>query len=122
MLILATARPEFLPPWSLRSHHSVVALSPLDRATFAQMIGELGARHALSEEVVEGVSERTGGAPLFVEEVTRLLLERCEAGGLQAIPPAFAVRQRMVLGQTRVSDKLLPRRWDGGNGPATSTC
>jgi predicted ATPase len=32
------------------------------------------------------VSERTGGVPLFVEEVTRLLLERGEAGGLQAIP------------------------------------
>jgi hypothetical protein len=39
--------------------------------------------------VVEGVSERTGGVPLFVELVTRLLLERCEAGGLQAIPPTL---------------------------------
>jgi class 3 adenylate cyclase/tetratricopeptide (TPR) repeat protein len=86
MLILATARPEFRPPWSLRSHHSVISLSPLDRADVAQMVGELAARHALSKEVVEGVSERTGGVPLFVEEVTRLLLERGEAGGLQAIP------------------------------------
>ena len=53
------------------------------------MVGELAARHALSQEVVEGVSERTGGVPLFVEEVTRLLLERGEAGGLQAIPPTL---------------------------------
>jgi tetratricopeptide (TPR) repeat protein len=53
------------------------------------MVGELAARHALSREVVEGVSERTGGVPLFVEEVTRLLLERGEAGGLQAIPPTL---------------------------------
>ena len=53
------------------------------------MVGELAARHALSKEVVEGVSERTGGVPLFVEEVTRLLLERGEAGGLQAIPPTL---------------------------------
>jgi tetratricopeptide (TPR) repeat protein len=52
----------------------------------AQMVGELAARHALSAEMVAGVSERTGGVPLFVEEVTRLLLERGEAGGLQAIP------------------------------------
>ena len=89
MLILATARPEFRPPWSLRSHHSVISLSPLDRADVAQMVGELAARHALSKEVVEGVSERTGGVPLFVEEVTRLLLERGEAGGLQAIPPTL---------------------------------
>jgi predicted ATPase len=89
MLILATARPEFHPPWSLRSHHSVISLSPLDRADVAQMVGELAARHALRNEVVEGVSERTGGVPLFVEEVTRLLLERGEAGGLQAIPPTL---------------------------------
>ena len=87
--ILATARPEFRPPWSLRSHHSVISLSPLDRADVARMVGELAARHALSKEVVEGVSERTGGVPLFVEEVTRLLLERGEAGGLQAIPPTL---------------------------------
>ncbi len=39
--------------------------------------------------MVDGVSERTGGVPLFVEEVTRLLLERGEAGGLQAIPPTL---------------------------------
>jgi predicted ATPase len=89
LFILATARPEFRPPWSLRSHHSVIALSPLDRADVARMVGELAARHALSREVVEGVAERTGGVPLFVEEVTRLLLERGEAGGLQAIPPTL---------------------------------
>jgi class 3 adenylate cyclase/predicted ATPase len=89
LFIIATARPEFRPPWSLRSHHSVIALSPLDRADVAQMVGELAARHALSKEVVEGVSERTGGVPLYVEEVARLLLERGEAGGLQAIPPTL---------------------------------
>ena len=89
LFIVATARPEFRPPWSLRSHHSVISLSPLDRADVAEMVGELAARHALSKEVVEGVSERTGGVPLFVEEVTRLLLERGEAGGLQAIPPTL---------------------------------
>ena len=53
------------------------------------MVGEIAARHALSKEVVEGVSERTGGVPLFVEEVTHLLLERGSAGGLQAIPPTL---------------------------------
>jgi predicted ATPase len=89
LFILATARPEFRPPWSLRSHHSVIPLSPLDRADVAQMVGELAPRHALSDEWVAGVSERTGGVPLFVEEVTRLLIERGEAGGLQAIPPTL---------------------------------
>ena len=89
LFIIATARPEFRPPWSLRSHHSVISLSPLDRADVALMVGELAARHALSQEVVDGVSERTGGVPLFVEEVTRLLLERDEEGGARAIPPTL---------------------------------
>ena len=53
------------------------------------MVGELAARHALSMEVIDGVSERTGGVPLFVEEVTRLLLERGVEGGAQAIPPTL---------------------------------
>ena len=89
LLLLATTRPEFRPPWSLRSHHSVISLSPLDRAGVARMVGEISARHAFSKEVIEGVSERTGGVPLFVEEVTRLLLERGEQGGVQAIPPTL---------------------------------
>ena len=89
LLILATARPEFRPPWSPRSHHNAISLSPLDRADVALMVGELAARHALSQQIVDGVSERTGGVPLFVEEVTRLLLERGELGGLRAIPPTL---------------------------------
>jgi class 3 adenylate cyclase/predicted ATPase len=89
LLLLATTRPEFRPPWSLRSHHSLISLSPLDRAGVARMVGEISASHALSKEVIEGVSERTGGVPLFVEEVTRLLVERGEQGGVQAIPPTL---------------------------------
>ena len=53
------------------------------------MVAELSARHALSNQIVEGVAEMTGGVPLFVEEVTRLLLERGEQSGLQAIPPTL---------------------------------
>jgi len=86
LLLIATSRPEFRPPWGLRSHHGVVSLAPLDRAQAVQMVGELASRHALSKAVIDGVSERTGGVPLFVEEVTRLLLERGEQGGAHLIP------------------------------------
>ena len=89
LFLIATARPEFRPPWSLRSHHSVISLSPLDRAGVARMVGELASRHALSDEMIERVRERTGGVPLFVEEVTRLLLERGVEGGAQEIPPTL---------------------------------
>jgi predicted ATPase len=89
LFVLITARPEFRPTWGMRSHHSLVALAPLDRDQVHQMVGQLTAQHALPKEVVEGVTERTGGVPLFVEEVTRLLLERGEQGGTQAIPPTL---------------------------------
>ena len=53
------------------------------------MVAEVASQRALSPEVIKGISERACGVPLFVEEVTRLLLERGEAGGLQAIPPTL---------------------------------
>ena len=89
LFIVATTRPEFRPPWSMRSHHGTVSLAPLDRAQVRDMVAELAARDALPKEVVEDVAARTGGVPLFVEEVTRLLLERGEQGGIQAIPPTL---------------------------------
>ena len=89
LFVLLTARPEYRPSWGARSHHSAISLVPLDRYQVRHMVEELAARHALAKEVIEGVTERSGGVPLFVEEVTRLLLERGEQGGTQAIPPTL---------------------------------
>jgi tetratricopeptide (TPR) repeat protein len=89
LFVVATTRPEFRPPWSMRSHHGTISLAPLDRAQVRDMVTELSARHALPKEVVDDVAARTGGVPLFVEEVTRLLLERGNQGGIQAIPPTL---------------------------------
>ena len=89
LFVLITARPEFRPPWGMRSHHGTISLAPLDRYQVRDMVAELSARRALPREVVDDVAARTGGVPLFVEEVTRLLLERGEQGGIQAIPPTL---------------------------------
>jgi predicted ATPase len=90
LFVLMTARPEFRPQWGMRSHHGMIALAPLDRAQVYDMVAELSSHHALPREVVEDVAARSGGVPLFVEEVTRLLLERGEqGGGIQAIPPTL---------------------------------
>jgi tetratricopeptide (TPR) repeat protein len=89
LFIVATARPEFRPSWGMRPHHSAIALAPLGRAEVARMVSEIASGYALSWDVIEEVSERTGGVPLFVEEVTRLLLERGEQGGAEAIPPTL---------------------------------
>ena len=86
MFVLITARPEFRPPWGMRSHHSLMALAPLDGDQVRHMVGELAARHALPKEIVDGVTARTGGVPLFVEEVTRLLMEQGEQSSAKAIP------------------------------------
>jgi class 3 adenylate cyclase/predicted ATPase len=89
LLVVATTRPEFRPHWGTRSHHGTISLAPLDRAQVRDMVAELSARHALSKEAVEDVAARTGGVPLFVEEVTRLLLERGENAGIHVIPPSL---------------------------------
>ena len=89
ILLLATARLEFRPPWRSQPHHKVISLAPLDEAQVQRIIAELAVRRTLLADVMRRVSERAGGVPLFVEEVTRLLLERGEAGGLQAIPPTL---------------------------------
>jgi class 3 adenylate cyclase/predicted ATPase len=89
LFVLITARPEFRASWGMRSHHGMIALAPLDGQQVRQMVGELAARRALPKEVIDGVTERAGGVPLFVEEVTRLLLERREQVGGQNIPPTL---------------------------------
>ena len=89
LLILATARPEFRPPWSLRPHHKVISLAPLDETQVQRMIAELLSQRTLSADVIKRMSERAGGVPLFIEEVTRLILERGEGGGAKAIPPTL---------------------------------
>ena len=105
LFILATTRPEFRPPWSMRSHHGTISLAPLDRGQVRDMVAELSARHALPTDVVEDVAARTGGVPLFVEEVTRLLLERGEGGGgIEAIP---ATLQQSLMARL---DRLGPAR------------
>ena len=104
LFIVATTRPELRPPWSIRSHHGTISLAPLDGFQVREMVSELAARHALSREVVEGVAARTGGVPLFVEEVTRLLLERGEQGGIQSIP---ATLQQSLMARL---DRLGPAR------------
>jgi class 3 adenylate cyclase len=79
VLIVTTTRPEFRAPWTTRSHHSVIALAPLDHTQIVQMVAAITERHVLTKDIVERLTDRTGGVPLFIEEVTRLLLE----GGAQ---------------------------------------
>ena len=98
LMIVATARPEFRAPWATRSHHGIISLVPLDRQQVRQMVGAIAERHALSAEAIEGVTIRTGGVPLFIEEVTRLVLE----GGAQTIP--LTLQQSLAARLDRLGD------------------
>jgi len=104
LFAVATTRPEFRPPWSMHSHHGTVSLAPLDRRQVRDMVAQLSAQQALLREVVEDVVTRTGGVPLFIEEVTRLLLERGQQGGMQEIPPTL---QQLLTARL---DRLGPAR------------
>ena len=75
LLLLYTARPEFRAQWPLRAHHTQITLNRLSARNVRTMVEEVAARRALSHETVAAVVERTAGVPLFVEELTRAVLE-----------------------------------------------
>ena len=75
LMLLCTARPEFRPQWPLRAHHTQITLNRLSARDVREMVSLVAARNALAGETVNAVIERTGGVPLFVEELTRAVLE-----------------------------------------------
>jgi class 3 adenylate cyclase/predicted ATPase len=75
ILTLFTFRPDFLPPWTGRSHLTQLTLHRLTPRQAAEMTGRVAHRKALPTEVVEQVVAKTDGVPLFVEELTKMVLE-----------------------------------------------
>jgi tetratricopeptide (TPR) repeat protein len=74
MLVLLTCRPDFTPPWTGRSHLTQVTLPRLPRLQAAEMTARVAHGRALPAEVVEQVVAKTDGVPLFVEELTKMVL------------------------------------------------
>jgi predicted ATPase len=79
MLLIYTARPEFHAPWPMRAHHAQLNLNRLTAGNVRTMVAQVAAKIALADETVATVVERTGGVPLFVEELTRAVLESGDA-------------------------------------------
>jgi class 3 adenylate cyclase/tetratricopeptide (TPR) repeat protein len=75
LMLLYTARPEFRASWPMRAHHAQITLNRLSARDVRQMVALVAARNALASESIDAVIERTGGVPLFVEELTRAVLE-----------------------------------------------
>ncbi len=108
MLLLITFRPEFQPPWSGRSHVTVLALSRLDRRQGAMLVQRVAGNKALPVDTVEQIVTRTDGVPLFVEELTKAVLEACAGGGNAEGALAGASRSALALPAT-LQASLLAR-------------
>src|SRR5262245_40795011 len=75
ILALFTYRPDFTPPWTGRSHVTQMMLPRLPRRQAAELSGRVAHGKVLPAEVVEQVVAKTDGVPLFVEELTKMVLE-----------------------------------------------
>ncbi len=72
---MLTYRPEFKPPWPIRSPLTELVLPRLDAGSITAMIARLAQGKGLPDSVMQHVVDRTDGVPLFVEECTKMLLE-----------------------------------------------
>jgi len=75
VLLIITFRPEFQPPWTGQPQVTMLALNRLDRHDRAAMVEEVAGGMALPVEVAAQIVDRTDGVPLFVEELTKSVLE-----------------------------------------------
>ena len=75
ILALLTFRPDFSPPWTGRAHLTQMTLPRLPRRQAAEMTDQVAHGKALPPEVVEQIVAKTDGVPLFVEELTKMVLE-----------------------------------------------
>jgi class 3 adenylate cyclase/predicted ATPase len=75
ILALFTFRSDFSPPWTGRSHLTQVALHRLTHPQAVEVIRQVAHGKALPAELVEQIAAKTDGVPLFVEELTKMVLE-----------------------------------------------
>jgi predicted ATPase/class 3 adenylate cyclase len=117
LLMLLTFRPEFTPLWGNRSHFSQLTLSRLDRPHVETMVEQVTRGKALPSEVLQQIVSKTDGIPLFVEELTKTVVEsgllRAEgdryvgAHGGASIPP-LAIPSTLQDSLMARLDRLAP--------------
>ncbi len=78
VLLIITHRPDFQPPWVGHSHVTTMTLNRLGRRERMAMIEHVTGGKALPQALLDQIVERTDGVPLFVEELTKAVLENEE--------------------------------------------
>jgi class 3 adenylate cyclase/tetratricopeptide (TPR) repeat protein len=108
VLLVITYRPEYMPRWAQQAHVTILGLSRLGRRQGVDLVAKVTRGRALPPEVLEQILAHTDGVPLFVEELTKSVLESGllhEAGDqytLRSPLPALAI-------PTSLRDSLLAR-------------
>jgi class 3 adenylate cyclase/tetratricopeptide (TPR) repeat protein len=75
VLVIITFRPEFVPPWVGRPHVTMLNLNRLPPRQRAEMIMLVTGGKALPKEIADQIVDRTDGVPLFIEELTKAVVE-----------------------------------------------
>ncbi|KRR25827.1 hypothetical protein CQ14_28615 [Bradyrhizobium lablabi] len=115
-LMLITARPEFTPPWPSYPHTTTIPLTRLDRRDGAALVLRVTGGKTLPEEVMKHILAHTDGVPLFIEELTKmvieggLLRERDHEYVLDGPLPSFAIPTTLQASLMARLDRLSPVR------------
>jgi class 3 adenylate cyclase/tetratricopeptide (TPR) repeat protein len=88
VLLVVTFRPEFQHAWSGQAHVTAVGLNRLGGRDGAVLVAGLAGNAGLSPEIVREIVERTDGVPLFVEELTKAVLESRDRNATLATSPS----------------------------------
>ena len=115
VLLIVTFRPEFDAPWVGQSHVTSLTLNRLGEREAAAIIARLAGNKALPADVLAEIVERTDGIPLFVEEMTKAVLEAESEGAARrtaaAVPsPALAVPASLHASLMARLDRLGPAK------------
>jgi class 3 adenylate cyclase/predicted ATPase len=115
VLLIVTFRPEFNAPWVGQPHVTSLTLNRLHEREAAAIISHLVGNRGLPADVRAEIVERTDGIPLFVEEMTKAVLEAENEGAARrtvaAVPsPAFAVPASLHASLMARLDRLGPAK------------
>jgi class 3 adenylate cyclase/predicted ATPase len=114
-LLIVTFRPEFEPPWIGQPHVTVLTINRLAEREIGAMIDRVAGNKVLPASVRQDIIERTDGIPLFVEEMTKAVLEAESEGEARrttaAVPsPALAVPASLQASLMSRLDRLGPAK------------
>ena len=75
ILLIVTFRPEFIAPWIGRHYVTTVTVNRLAERDIAAMVDRVASNQTLPPNIRQDIIKRTDGIPLFVEEITKAVLE-----------------------------------------------